>query len=86
MTSRVTISMQPEVKKKLHLLAKRRHRSVSKFLNELIDEEAKKEKVQTSKVGLGTYLSNLPLKKFSPANKTDKEIIGDLREEKHLKK
>ena len=86
MTLRITISLKPDVKKRLHLLAKKRQRTVSRLINELIDEEAKKEKLKTSNSGLGTWLTNLPLKEF-PANfKNDKEILGKLKEEKHLGK
>ncbi len=84
MATRITISIQPEVKKRLHILAKKRQRTISRLINELIHEEAKKEKVKASNTGLGTYLSNLPLKEITPGFKTDKEIIGGLKEEKHL--
>ena len=86
MTSRITISIQPEVKKRLHLLAKRKQRTVSRLINDLINEVANKEKIKTSNTGLGTYLSNLPLKEISTDFKTDKELIGKLKEERHLKK
>lgn len=84
MTSRLTISINTEVKKKLHLLAKKKQRTVSRLINELIHEEAKKEKLKISNSGLGTYLTNLPLKEISANFKNDKEMVGKLKEEKHL--
>lgn len=86
MATRITISLQPEVKKRLHLLAKKRQRTVSRLINDLIHEEAKKEKVKISNTGLGTYLSSLPLKEIATDFKTDKEMIGRLKEERHLRK
>ncbi|HEY8689187.1 MAG TPA: CopG family transcriptional regulator [Chitinophagaceae bacterium] len=86
MTSRITISLNPEVKKRLHLLAKKRQRTISRLINELIHEEAKKEKLKISAHGLGTYLSNLPLKGEHENFKNDKELVGKLKEEKHLRK
>ncbi len=85
MISRLTISIDIDVKKKLHLLAKNRQRSVSKLINELIVEESKKAKIKTSKKSLGTYLSNLPLTEI-PDYRNDKEMLGILKEEKHLGK
>lgn len=86
MISRLTISINTEVKKKLHLLAKKKQRTVSRLINELIHEEAKKEKLKISNSGLGTYLTNLPLKEI-PANfNNDKEMLGKLKEDKHLGK
>ncbi|MEO9069421.1 MAG: ribbon-helix-helix domain-containing protein [Ginsengibacter sp.] len=85
MTSRLTISIDSEAKKKLHLLAKNRQRSVSRFIKELIMEESKKAKIKTSDKSLGTYLSNLPLTEI-PNYKNDKEIFGKLKEDKHLGK
>jgi macrodomain Ter protein organizer (MatP/YcbG family) len=86
MTSRVTISIKPEVKKKLHLLAKKKQRTVSRLINELIHEEAKKQKLKISNSGLGSYLCNLPLKENTKKFKDDKEMLGKLKEEKHLRK
>ena len=86
MTSRLTISINTEVKKKLHLLAKKKQRTVSRLINELIHEEAKKEKLKISNLGLGTYLTNLPLKEIPSNFKNDKEMLGKLKEEKHLGK
>ena len=85
MTSRLTISIDTDVKKKLHLLAKNRQRSVSGLIKELIMEESKKTKIKTSKESLGTYLSKLPLTEI-PKYKNDKELIGKLKEEKFLNK
>lgn len=83
MTSRLTISIDTDVKKKLHLLAKNRQRSVSGLIKELIMEESKKSKIKTSKEGLGTYLSKLTLTEI-PSYKNDKELLGRLKEEKFL--
>jgi hypothetical protein len=69
----------------LHLLAKNRQRTISGLITELITEEAKKEKIKTSKKGLGTYLSNLTLSEI-PAYINDREILGNLKEDKHLRK
>lgn len=49
MTSRITISLQHDVKKTLHLLAKNGQRTVSRLINELIKEEAKKIKLKEDK-------------------------------------
>lgn len=57
---------------------------MSRLINELLHEEAKKEKLKISNSGLGTYLTNLPLKEI-PANfKTDKEMLGKLKDEKYF--
>lgn len=85
MTSRLTISIDNESKKKLHLLAKNRQRSVSRLIKELIINESKKAKIKTSNKSLGTYLSNLPLTEI-PDYRNDKEMFGKLKEEKHLGK
>lgn len=85
MTSRLTISIDNEAKKKLHLLAKNRQRTVSRLIKELIIEESKKQKIETSANSLGTYLSNLQLTEI-PGYKNDKEMFGKLKEEKHLGK
>lgn len=85
MTSRVTISIDSDLKKRLHLLAKNRQRTISGLLTELITEEAKKEKIKTSKKRLGTYLSNLTLSEI-PEYRSDKEMLGNLKEDKHLRK
>lgn len=85
MTSRLTISIDTDVKKKLHLLAKNRQRSVSGLIRELIMEESKKSKIKTTKQGLGTYLSNLSLTEI-PGFKNDKELLGKLKEEKFIGK
>ena len=86
MTTRITISMKPEIKIRLHLLAKKRQRTVSRLINELIHEEARKEKVQSTNSGLGTYLINLPLKETDKKFNNVKEMLGKLKEEKHLRK
>ncbi len=86
MISRVTISLEPEIKKKLHVLAKRKQRTVSRFINELISEEANKEQITISKAGLGTHLANLSLTDLPKNFKSDKEIVSLLKEEKHLRK
>lgn len=86
MTLRITISLKPEVKRGLHLLAKKRQRTVSRLINELIEEEAKKEKLQIPTAGLGSWLTNLSLKEFPGNFKNDKEMLGKLKEEKHLGK
>lgn len=85
MTSRLTISIDTDVKKRLHLLAKNRKRSVSGLIKELIMEESKKTKIKTSKESLGTYLSKLALKEI-PSFKNDKEMLGRLKEVKFLSK
>lgn len=85
MTSRLTISLDIDVKKKLHLLAKNRQRSVSRLIKELIIEESQKSKIKISGKSLGTYLANLPLTEI-PDYKNDKEMLGKLKEEKHLRK
>lgn len=85
MTSRVTISIDSDLKKRLHLLAKNRQRTISGLLTELITEEAKKEKIKTPKKRLGTYLSNLTLSEI-PEYRSDKEMLGNLKEDKHLRK
>lgn len=85
MTTRVTISLESNIKKKLHLLAKNRKRSVSGLIKELIIEESKKTKIKTSDKGLGTYLSTLSLTEI-PDYKSDRELLGKLKEEKHLGK
>lgn len=85
MTSRLTISIDNEAKKKLHLLAKKRQRSVSRLIKELIIEESKKAKIKTSDKSLGTHLSNLQLTEI-PDYKNDKEMFGKLKEEKHMGK
>lgn len=85
MTSRLTISIDNEAKRKLHLLAKSRDRSVSRLIKELIIEESKKARIKTSNKSLGTYLSNLPLSEI-PDYKNDKEMFGKLKEEKNLGK
>ena len=77
--------MDNDVKKRLHLLAKNRQRTISGLITELITEEAKKEKIKTSKKGLGTYLSNLTLSEI-PEYRSDKEMLGNLKEDKHLRK
>lgn len=86
MISRLTISINTEVKKKLHLLAKKKQRTVSRLINELIHEEAKKEKLKISNSGLGTYLTNLPLEEIPENFNNDKEMLGKLKEDKHLGK
>jgi len=85
MTSRLTISIDTDVKKKLHLLAKNRQRSVSGLIKELILDESKKTKIKTPDKSLGTYLSKLPLTEI-PVFKNDKELLGKLKEEKFLNK
>ena len=82
--SRLTISINDEAKKTLHLLAKKRKRTVSGIINELIDQESRKIKSKTTAKGLGTYLSELPIKEI-PAFKNEKEMLGKLKEEKHLR-
>ena len=85
MTSRVTISIDNDVKKRLYLLAKNRKRTISGLIKELVTEEANKVKIKTSKKGLGTHLSNLTLSEI-PGYRSDKEMLGKLKEEKHLRK
>ncbi len=85
MTSRLTISIDNDVKKRLHLLAKNRQRTISGLIKELITEESNKVKIKTSKKGLGTYLSNLTLSEIRDF-RSDKEMLGKLKEEKHLRK
>jgi predicted CopG family antitoxin len=82
--SQLTITLDDNVKKKLHLLAKKRNSTVSKLINELINEESKKIKMKTPAKGLGTYLSELPLTPI-PDFKNEKEMLGKLKEEKHLR-
>ncbi|HUZ59388.1 MAG TPA: DUF6364 family protein [Hanamia sp.] len=78
MTSRLTISIDNDAKKKLFLLAKSRDRSVSRLIKELIINESKKAKIKTSNKSLGTYLSNLPLTEI-PDYRNDKEMFGKLK-------
>jgi metal-responsive CopG/Arc/MetJ family transcriptional regulator len=85
MTSRVTISIDSDLKKRLQLLAKNRQRTISGLITELITQEAKKEKIKTSKKGLGTYLSNLTLSEI-PEYRSDQEMLANLKEDKHLRK
>jgi predicted CopG family antitoxin len=82
--SRLTISINDEAKKKLHLLAKKRKRTISGIINELIDQESKKIKLKARAKGLGTYLSELPIQEI-PAFKNEKEMLGKLKEEKHMR-
>jgi metal-responsive CopG/Arc/MetJ family transcriptional regulator len=84
MTSRVTISIDSDLKKRLQLLAKNRQRTISGLITELITQEAKKEKIKTSKKGLGTYLSNLTLSEI-PEYRSDQEMLANLKEDKHLR-
>ncbi|MGI8583175.1 MAG: hypothetical protein ACR2KX_13310 [Chitinophagaceae bacterium] len=67
-------------------MAKKKQRTVSRLINELIHEEAKKEKLKISNSGLGTYLTNLPLKEIPENFNNDKEMLGKLKEDKHLGK
>jgi hypothetical protein len=83
--SQLTIDINDDAKKKLNLLAKKRKSTVANLIKELIIEETKKMSLQTSKKRLGTYLSELPLAKI-PDYVNDKEMLGKLRQEKHLGK
>ncbi len=85
MSSRLTISIDETAKKKLSLLAKKRKRTESEFISDLINKESEKMKLKISRKGLGTYLSELPLTTI-PNFKNEKEMLGKLKEEKHLRK
>lgn len=80
----VTITVDDNVKRKLHLLAKKRNRTVSRLINELINEESKKIEMKSATKGLGTYLSELPLTAI-PGFKNEKKMLGKLKEDKHLR-
>ena len=81
--AQLTINIQEDVKEKLHLLAKKRKSTVSKIIKEMVIAETRKIKSRPSKKALGTYLSELPIKEM-PAYKSDKELLGKLKEEKQL--
>ena len=81
--AQLTINIKADVKEKLQLLAKKRKSTVSNLINELVIAETEKIKLKPSKKGLGTYLSELPIKEI-PVYKSDKELLGRLKQEKQL--
>ena len=83
MTSRLTINIDNDVKRKLQILARSKQLSVSSTIKELIIEEYRKTDVKASETSLGTYLANLLLTEI-PDYKNDKEKLGKLKDEKHL--
>lgn len=81
--TQLTINIKEDVKDKLQLLAKSRNSSVSDVIEDLIDKETGEGKVKPSKKGLGTYLSELPLKEVPEFN-NEREFLGKMKEENQL--
>lgn len=80
----MTISIDEQVKRSLSALARKNKKTVSGVISEMVKRESLRENISATSQGLGTILRPHHSVLAKDAGKDYKEILGKLREEKHL--
>lgn len=83
MTTKVTISVDEQIKQSMTALARKRKRTVSGLISDMITKEAKKEHINVSGKGLGSLLRSHDNILGEDTNKDYKTLLGEILEAKH---
>jgi len=84
MTVKITISVDEQVKHSLSALARKNKNTVSGFISEMVRRESIRESIPAGSKGLGSLLRSHGQVLKEDSGKDYNEILGKLREEKHL--
>lgn len=84
MSVKITISVDEQVKRSLSALARKKRKTISGFISEMVKRESVLENIPARKQGLGSLLRTHHSGLKGDKGEDYKEMLGRMLEEKHL--